>query len=639
MPGVGKKPKGDPGTWEIQSVIISKDKFTKAQAKAWIKANDKFVDNGVDETGDSYRFRQSDPQWFETFRTISLTDGVTAALGKIKAAKTSTSVIRMPSVALAIQPADVHDPAETEVDGKKWHWEHVATAETYHGYQRDGTVESFMLSAAIFQRMIANLHAHPSYRAGENGGPGTADVIPWDFSHASEQDPTRGDLPVTGAPAQGWTSDLEVRTGADGRAQLWAYTRWLEPAATYVAEGKYRSASISCGWDAIDPVSGAHIGEVLFSIALTNQPFIEGMESLAASRYFGKADTADEALRYLRELFNLGPLDGFDAIQRNLDLLGEMVRSGQAPVGVELSDIVGSIRGILGLATLIPAAEVIGTAKTTINAFLAESAMDEGIPAAGMVPPASTATPASYGLHKGGSNMELLKTLAEVLRVRENDEAVVSAARDLAALRTGTQKALRCERELTADLTSAAEVATKSADGLKALLDALGAKDLASATGRIVALLKDAEDLAKIRPEVEAMRKVQAEREAAQQAADVSEAIAAHHLPEATTAALTLLRKNDPASFAASFPKTAQTSPDIANLERVITAQPAAAPALLAGGAVDLSAYPGPTPSARAMAYVRANLDKNNSFTHEQTFLAAMKVLKTPGCVTDRAGN
>lgn len=56
----------------VQSVIIPKDRFTKRQARAWI-AQHGFVDPGIDETADYYRFRQMDPdrQHFK-YRTIPL---------------------------------------------------------------------------------------------------------------------------------------------------------------------------------------------------------------------------------------------------------------------------------------------------------------------------------------------------------------------------------------------------------------------------------------------------------------------------------------------------------------------------------------------------------------------------------------
>lgn len=68
---------------EIQTIIFEKSKFSLKEAKDWLKKNGKKIPD-VDETEDSYRFRQQDPGKFKekSFRTISLTDGVKAVIGK-----------------------------------------------------------------------------------------------------------------------------------------------------------------------------------------------------------------------------------------------------------------------------------------------------------------------------------------------------------------------------------------------------------------------------------------------------------------------------------------------------------------------------------------------------------------------------
>ena len=67
---------------QVQSVILSKNFFNQREAKSWISRND-FRISKVDETVNSWRFRQQPPDWFEkrTFRTIRLRPGVTAVIG------------------------------------------------------------------------------------------------------------------------------------------------------------------------------------------------------------------------------------------------------------------------------------------------------------------------------------------------------------------------------------------------------------------------------------------------------------------------------------------------------------------------------------------------------------------------------
>lgn len=73
---------GKADTTEVQTVICSKERFESAEeARTWCREHDFRVDK-VDETEDSYRFRQFDPSRCQedTFRTITLTEGVKAVI-------------------------------------------------------------------------------------------------------------------------------------------------------------------------------------------------------------------------------------------------------------------------------------------------------------------------------------------------------------------------------------------------------------------------------------------------------------------------------------------------------------------------------------------------------------------------------
>jgi len=82
-PEGGRTPSGANGTWTVQSLIFSKDNFSLAEARKWVKDHDGFGDYGADETSTSYRFRQYDPQYFSEYRTITIDTGISAAYGKI----------------------------------------------------------------------------------------------------------------------------------------------------------------------------------------------------------------------------------------------------------------------------------------------------------------------------------------------------------------------------------------------------------------------------------------------------------------------------------------------------------------------------------------------------------------------------
>ena len=77
----------------VQTVICSKERFeTKEEANAWIREHDFKIGAGApDETSTSWRYRQREPSEFQdgTFRTIELTDGVSAVVGRLKETKES----------------------------------------------------------------------------------------------------------------------------------------------------------------------------------------------------------------------------------------------------------------------------------------------------------------------------------------------------------------------------------------------------------------------------------------------------------------------------------------------------------------------------------------------------------------------
>jgi hypothetical protein len=67
---------------KVQSVIFDSEKWTLADAKAWLKDHD-FASPKVDETENSYRFRQAEPGGFKRFVTKKVpgVDGVKFVIG------------------------------------------------------------------------------------------------------------------------------------------------------------------------------------------------------------------------------------------------------------------------------------------------------------------------------------------------------------------------------------------------------------------------------------------------------------------------------------------------------------------------------------------------------------------------------
>lgn len=86
MPTVGRKA---PNKTHTQSVLFSKDKFSKAQAKKWLKDNGLKAD-GLDEKDKTYRFRQFDPQDKFRYRNKTISPGVIFVVGYVKKSMTET---------------------------------------------------------------------------------------------------------------------------------------------------------------------------------------------------------------------------------------------------------------------------------------------------------------------------------------------------------------------------------------------------------------------------------------------------------------------------------------------------------------------------------------------------------------------
>lgn len=173
-------------------------------------------------------------------------------------------------------------------------WLNVAKEGEYRGHWQG----QFALTRAVFNSFVKNLRAHPQFKLGpvEVGGKtitaGSQPTIQFDFEHASEQGPTQGSIPELGAPAPAWALDLEVRDGADGKAQLWALAQLGDRIRGYIGNDEYRQTSIAFNMQGVDFETREAIGPTLTSIAFTNNPFLRNLESIAASRRSGQPQLA-----------------------------------------------------------------------------------------------------------------------------------------------------------------------------------------------------------------------------------------------------------------------------------------------------------------------------------------------------------
>lgn len=169
-------------------------------------------------------------------------------------------------------------------------WIHVASEGDYRGH----SAGQFALTSAVFAEMVRNLRADPKYAPGSievegaTINAGTRGVVQYDYEHASEMPPFEGSIPTSGAPAIGWVLDLDMRKGADGRAQLWALSKLGEQIRGQISREEYTSVSIAWNPKGIHWQTGKPIGAVLTSVAFTNHPFLRDLQLIAATSRAGQ---------------------------------------------------------------------------------------------------------------------------------------------------------------------------------------------------------------------------------------------------------------------------------------------------------------------------------------------------------------
>lgn len=392
--------------------------------------------------------------------------------------------------------------AAGEADAAGCVWVQIAAEGVFKGHEAG----EFELNEKLFTQVVKNFRGHPAYAKG------AADVIPWDFHHKSEHDSP--EIGTQGAPAQGWVRELEVRK-SDAGVELWALTRWLDLAKQYIQGEQYRWASVALHSDVKHPVSGENIGWWLSSVALTNDPFIQGMQPLVATRTgrghvlmapggrLELSNTPDYIISELRYMFSLSETDGLDVCAAELAKLKGYIAAGVAPAGVDVAKLIHRLRCMLSLPLLTEDAEVLAQADVLIAKLTAESAAT-----------ITTETPRK-------DTMSKLIQLAAAARLRavttEDDAAQVI----LAELKEGADAKAICE----------------------ALFEAIGVEDKDGALKQIVDLMSKAKKLEEAMPQLAQLKAGTAKAEEEQEKKDVEEVMAHHKLSPSAKPALLSMRR------------------------------------------------------------------------------------------------
>jgi len=139
----------------------------------------------------------------------------------------------------------------------------------------------FTLDERIFADIIRNFEASSNKE------------VPFDFEHASEMPGSAGAIAMVGAPAQGWIKAIEMR----GDGTLWGLVQWGDLARQYIHGGQYKYISPAVRFGCKDTRTGNDIGARLTSAALTNTPFLDGMQRAAAKdQPMGETENLVEAV-------------------------------------------------------------------------------------------------------------------------------------------------------------------------------------------------------------------------------------------------------------------------------------------------------------------------------------------------------
>jgi len=141
-------------------------------------------------------------------------------------------------------------------------WVQVALTGQWRGHARP-----FELTVKHLQQMAANFHRYSGGR------------VVFDFEHQTLRSKSNGQP----APAAGWGLEVRVVATDDGGHALEVRPEWTQATATAIGNREYLYLSPVILFDRRDKRTGAPIGAVLHSVALTNSPFLEGLPAIAAS--------------------------------------------------------------------------------------------------------------------------------------------------------------------------------------------------------------------------------------------------------------------------------------------------------------------------------------------------------------------
>lgn len=193
----------------------------------------------------------------------------------------------------------------------------------------------------------------------------------------------------------------------------------------------------------IDEETGVSLGTVLYSVSLTAHPRLADLPRLAASQdprttqehgyWYGELKTRGDVVSMLREIFDLPVVSGETEVLSALTRLEGLLGTPEDQSGVDVDDIVHSLRRALRLDALKTSAEVVAGVRQALTALPT---------AEGSTPAEMSRGAAAVTRPKEGKPMKTMLELAAALKLTAvaTEEAALSAvttlAQDGAAVRT-----------------------------------------------------------------------------------------------------------------------------------------------------------------------------------------------------------
>ena len=351
---------------EQQKDSLSPGKYRSIKAR--IKAAQRKFGETPKTTRGGFKFRMSNPDGSRTVIHHQMSAAFDSDTGKL----------------YTFTPLDKSQALSTGDDNKRV-WIQVARTGAWAGHPQG----AFQITTATLDAMVQNFYGQQFGR------------LQWDFDHYSAMPANSGNLPVTGKPAQGWAYDLK-REGD----KLFALTEWLPLAREYIENDQYGGVSPVIDWNGRDRASGKPIGPVLTSFALTNLPFLTGMQRPIAASINGVEQTAKglmplhevtndkaqqlaytwmsnaELLPRLKSAFGLHELATAQHVSDALCNLGLHLDAvdGDATAkheGIDLTTYVGKLRELIGDSDGMSAVELIQFVDKVLDEYMKANGIED----------------------------------------------------------------------------------------------------------------------------------------------------------------------------------------------------------------------------------------------------------------------